>query len=210
MPIRFGTAAAKLRGFLRAYLGQTLVYSGYTKCNYISSNKTAWLDTDYVPNTNSKIEAKWRKADTTTGYVAGVTNSANTQSVTEYTTSTSANWRFGNRAVSITTSANVDHITVQDKTGVTFDGTKSVYSTVSTFTSPGSIYLFANHTNGTGVNTSSYWLNGRVYYFKVYENNELVVDMIPVRRDSDNVYGMYDRVRKQFFPSNSGTDFSGG
>ena len=38
----------------------------------------------------------------------------------------------------------------------------------------------------------------------MYDNNTLVRDMIPVRRNSDNAVGMYDRVSDTFF-ANAGT-----
>ena len=45
---------------------------------------------------------------------------------------------------------------------------------------------------------------GRIYYFKLYVNNTLVFDMVPVRRNSDGVLGMYDIVTGTFF-TNVGT-----
>lgn len=47
-------------------------------------------------------------------------------------------------------------------------------------------------------------LNGRIHWFKVYENGELIFDFIPVRRMSDNEIGMYDQVSGTFF-GNAGT-----
>lgn len=45
---------------------------------------------------------------------------------------------------------------------------------------------------------------GRIHYFKLYVNNALIFDMIPVRRNSDGVLGMYDIVTGTFF-TNVGT-----
>jgi len=47
-------------------------------------------------------------------------------------------------------------------------------------------------------------LEGRIHWFKVYENGELIFDFIPVRRMSDNEIGMYDQVSGTFF-GNAGT-----
>ena len=47
---------------------------------------------------------------------------------------------------------------------------------------------------------------GKLYYFKVYKNNVLYMDMIPVYRKSDRVVGMYDRVNNKFYTNmGSGT-----
>ena len=46
---------------------------------------------------------------------------------------------------------------------------------------------------------------GVAYYgMKIYDNNTLVRNFIPVLRNSDNKPGMYDRVTKTFF-TNQGT-----
>jgi hypothetical protein len=47
-------------------------------------------------------------------------------------------------------------------------------------------------------------LVGSIYYFKIYDNGTLVRDMVPARRNSDGVLGMYDTVTNTFF-TNAGT-----
>lgn len=56
-------------------------------------------------------------------------------------------------------------------------------------------------------NSSYYYRpNARIYSYKVYnENDELICRMIPARRNSDGVVGMYDVVRNTFH-TNSGSD----
>lgn len=46
---------------------------------------------------------------------------------------------------------------------------------------------------------------GIIYYVKIYKNNTLVRDLIPVKRKSDLVICMYDRVNNEFL-ENAGTD----
>lgn len=54
----------------------------------------------------------------------------------------------------------------------------------------------------------------RYYYVQIYKQQNgakvLVLDWIPVQRVSDNVYGFYDNITKNFYPSNGGSAFSGG
>ena len=38
-----------------------------------------------------------------------------------------------------------------------------------------------------------------VYYVKIYIGGELLRDLVPVRRKSDNVYGWYDKVNNKFY-----------
>lgn len=49
---------------------------------------------------------------------------------------------------------------------------------------------------------------GNVYYLKIYEGDTLVRDFAPAVRNTDSVAGMYDKVNKKFYASESGTNFT--
>ena len=53
-------------------------------------------------------------------------------------------------------------------------------------------------------NATSQMSSIRMYKYKIWDNNILVRNFVPVIRKSDNVAGMYDIVTKQFF-ENAGT-----
>ena len=64
-------------------------------------------------------------------------------------------------------------------------------------------------TNNTWYNSSA-WQTGKLYYYKLYDNGTLIRDFIPVKRISDNEYGLWDKVNKVFY-KNAGTGtFTGG
>ena len=79
-------------------------------------------------------------------------------------------------------------------------------------TGVGEIYLFANHNSGPGAVTGGTPDMGarqiirkmKVYSFKMYDNNILVRDFVPVVRKSDGVAGMYDMVESKFY-TNAGS-----
>ena len=50
----------------------------------------------------------------------------------------------------------------------------------------------------------------QVYRFSIYENNMLVLNFIPVKRNSDNVLGMYDTVSGNFFTNAGSGSFIAG
>ena len=86
-----------------------------------------------------------------------------------------------------------------DKTGITIDGVSYNYSgTVGTFSSPITIKFFAGATGNVPIST-------RVYYFKVWDNNTLVCNFIPVRCGTTGY--MYDRVSGQLFGNDGTGDF---
>ena len=51
-------------------------------------------------------------------------------------------------------------------------------------------------------------LVGRLYYLKIYDNDTLVLDLIPCIRLTDNIAGMFDLVTNRFFKSDTSTNFS--
>lgn len=42
---------------------------------------------------------------------------------------------------------------------------------------------------------------GKVYYAKVYKNEELIADLVPAKRNADNVIGFFDNISKAFYTS---------
>lgn len=49
---------------------------------------------------------------------------------------------------------------------------------------------------------------GNMYSAKIWENDILVRDFVPMKRDYDNVYGLFDRVNNKFYRSASSIDFT--
>jgi len=92
---------------------------------------------------------------------------------------------------------NKSKYSIEDKSaGTTVTGENSV----NNFTSPLTLTLFAlNRTNGRRISTGY-----KLYYTKIWNNESIVRDYIPVQRKSDGAIGLYDRVSGTFF-GNSGT-----
>ena len=92
------------------------------------------------------------------------------------------------------------HVSLINSVATLDDGT--TYTVLSyKFTESNNIYLFGLNNDGTLVQTGS---GCRIYNAKLYVNSNVVADFIPVKRNSDNVLGMYDTISKRFF-TNAGT-----
>ena len=74
--------------------------------------------------------------------------------------------------------------------------TKGTFGTEQSLT----ILLFAERNDNNAINKGRV----KIYDFKLKENNLIILDLIPSKRKSDNVIGMYDLVSRQFF-TNAGT-----
>ena len=68
-------------------------------------------------------------------------------------------------------------------------------------------YIFVNNTGGKPDNT---YIKAKIFDFKMYKGETIVLSLIPVRRKSDGVIGMYDLVGRKFYTSPNGVAFTGG
>lgn len=64
-----------------------------------------------------------------------------------------------------------------------------------------SLYL---GTYGGQPNNANYILNGKIYYCKIYNGDELVRDLVPCYHIADNIIGLYDTINDVFY-TNKGT-----
>jgi len=89
-------------------------------------------------------------------------------------------------------------------TDTTWWNTDVVCTGTSTITSDRNIILFWQNEWGSA---PTYYMNAiiKMYYCKVYENNVLVRDLVPVYRVSDNVVWMYDNVNDVFYTNANST-----
>ena len=183
----------------------------YTYLEYIQSTGTQYIDTGVTGNNDTVIELQ---ADITIGSQAtgvygsriyGTTASSLNDAFHLYQLYTNNNMQVGYD----TTSTNVTvvpglHTYLADKNSFKVDGTTLYTFTSSTFTTPSSILLFSCHTGSDGSTVDTRRMVGKVYSFKIYNNNALVRNLVPARRELDNAVGMYDTVTDQFF-GNAGT-----
>lgn len=185
------------------YIGSDLVWSSspspYTQLTYIQSTNCQTINTGYTPNENSRIEAEfmlytsvhneWGQALFGNGSWKMYYN-RNRALRTEY--------QFGSGSITTTASVLPYHKQfklVCDKNGATWYDTEGVQiGNVSvTGTSPVSSPLYI------GSDSNSYYSEYRIYSFKVYEGDTLVMNLTPVQRNEDGACGLLDTISMNFF-----------
>lgn len=72
------------------------------------------------------------------------------------------------------------------------------------FTSDVSFYLFGMHTKSSTEDKIEHAFAGRCYFAQISDNGRLVRDMIPVKRLSDGICGLFDKITKKFYITKSG------
>lgn len=175
--------------------------SAYQEVEYITSTgATAWINTNINPNNTTVAQFKVMPLAATGNVIFGY-----------YIGDDASDWRFFNGSSAYYFDAHnaringgscpanaIYELEIGDfyiKNLVTGDNILTGTPSAVTFICTSSITLNRG-TNGISNNT---W-----YYVKIYNNNQLVCDLIPCYRKSDNEPGMWDTVTKRFL-TNAGT-----
>ena len=179
----------------------SLLPQAYTQLDYIETTGNSWIDTGISPNTNTQWELKFRAINSSTPFYGSFT--------------TNQRFRIDNNSAGLGTKwknfpgtggapvVGDDYIVIWDskRLSISINGDESILNTTA-FTNDINIYLFAQNNNAEGTNRSTG--ASRLYYSKLTQDNELVRNFIPCKRNSDNVLGVYDTVDGVFY-TNQGT-----
>ena len=186
----------------------------YTEVECLESTGIQYINTLYEPTENTTLIVDAQLTDTTTAFtIAGLIHNNNglTQQLKRFHIGTyQSNWHFGCSASSATSSWINFATPVVDANRHTFelrgsgycridDTTNQINASAGNYEIP--IYLFAR--NQFVNSTADSFSKVKIYNVKIYENNTLVKNFVPVR-DNNNIGYLYDTVERQIF-SNSGT-----
>ncbi len=183
----------------------------YQEVEYIENTSTAWIDTGIVSKYG--IRTKVGASITTTGSYQAVIAAYGSVRDNVGFVGLKSWWAAPNAATAgseITLERAVKyHIDcVRTQNGcLSFDSLSAGTNAYTDFTNTVTYGLFARN-KGT---TCDYCFKGKVYYCEIYDGNDLVANMIPCYRKSDNKAGMYDIVRSVFLTSqDASAEFSAG
>lgn len=166
---------------------------------WIESTGTQYIDTGINATSNVKVEIKLARFPNIHiwGAVIGARTSAGTNDEYAFFRTGDGLYRsdFSGNRVNFSSSINLLNVAtiIKDKNTTTI-GSETITNTSSTFTSAFHLYLFACNNGGSVANESSF----RCYYCKIWENDTLVRDFIPVM-DTNNEVCLWDNVSEAFF-----------
>lgn len=183
----------------------------YREVTYIQSTGTQYIDTGIIPTSNSKAEVKY--AVNAIGNTAcGIFGSADSDITTRFQIYQNSNINngIGGGYVRMTEDTDI-HVSVLDAKNlkVYYDGVEQSATTGTFSNNPmpnNTITLFARHTGDSSFNCGKC----KIYYVKIWENDELIGYYIPAQRISDNVCGMYNLVNNTFLVNNGSDSFTSG
>ena len=181
----------------------------YTELKYLRSTGTQYINTDFKPNNDTRIIVRAKPISMSTAFFFGARETIYKNAfcgVLESVTKTTSYFRidyFSNnnesRLKQVTEINNDIHYFEIDKGKIYFDNIQyqNQYESQK-FKCNYNLVLF-------GVNTSNKITKSAVYVYdcKIYDNDVLIRDMIPVL-DKNGIACMYDKVNKKFY-YNQGT-----
>ncbi len=192
---------------------------GYTLLEYIESTGTQYIDTGITDITDSEFILDAKLSEIYGGSFSTMLG-ASVSSVSMYKIpiGVTSTLRFytqvgaGGAGYTYATSADTSRHTFKITTGATAGGVLSVDNNDVSFSyslqgdTTLSLYLFARNNSGSANN----FISMACYGLVVKKSGALVRNLVPCKRNSDNVLGMYDTVSGTFF-TNAGTgDFVAG
>lgn len=179
---------------------------GYTQVEYVENSTLAYLDSGFKPNQDTRIVAEMQVVTSTSynphfgcggwnaynairmGYETGISGTLHVKY------GTNNGWIVYSN---ITGDLN-KHTYYWNKNKFYMDNSlvgSTTYGNFQTTDNLGIFYVI----EGSASPSSTYICKGRVYLFKIYDNDVLARDLVPCKRDSDNMVGMYDLVNGVFY-----------
>lgn len=173
--------------------GEAMTGDDYEYIPYVTFNKNKLYDLGIVKSTYQLEVMFARSEKSATPYLYGCVTSPHTASVTAYMSS-GGSWRFGSSYKGLNTNDTLIHRTIISNGKTEFDFTSGTF-TKSTFTTPDTVVL-GGYRAASGSLTKNY--QGKVYYFRITEGSDVILDWLPCRRKSDGVEGFWDCVTQSF------------
>lgn len=188
----------------------------YVELAYIESSGTQYINTEYKAGINTKIMMSVMTTDSRISsglfvQITGAKNSYHSSSaiqvahglndnmvIIDYGTGGSNNQQIipRNTKIDIIVGNNVSSVNGQ------------MYSQTGSFSGTCSYPLWIFDCNDAGSHEQYYI--GRVYYYKIYENDTLVRDFIPVKNILNNEICLYDKIESKFYYNSGSGNFIGG
>lgn len=184
------------------------VVDTYTRLTYIECNGQQYINTEYVVQEDDVIEMMYISTSKTSADKALYGCYDNNGNIWFSIYSNTGYARFGSSASVSVTNARMTYKLTMKKSSVVLDsGNSATTDFVGLPQVP--LYLFARNNKSTGVGMYGYC---RCLSFNIKKSSgELVMDLMPCKRDSDGAIGMIDLVSGQFFANEgSGEDFAAG
>lgn len=222
---RQGTTITKevvLNDDTQEYIINLSMFIGMQQLEYIESTGTQYIDTGFKPNNNTRVVAEFMATSYITdkptwqSTLFSVRTSGNLEAYGEFVCSQDSpnglrsDYGTNTNEQSCGTNLLLKKIKVDKNKNVTtytYNGTvlSTIITSVQTFSTPYSLWLFRINDAGRPLGAS----NIRLYSCKIYDNDTLVRDFVPVL-DYAGIPCMYDQVEGKLYYNKGTGEFVAG
>lgn len=180
---------------------------GYTQVEYIQSTGIQYINTEFNPNSDTRVDMTCEP--TTTGTWKGIFGARKSASVDEFgvdiPSATEIRSMYGTESKSLTVSTVLQKFSiVKNKNVCTVNGT-AITHTKQNFATSFPIRLFDKNSGGSA------WgqISMKLYFCQIYDNGTPVRNFIPCNNPS-GVVGLYDLVDGKFYTNAVAGNFTAG
>ncbi len=181
----------------------------FIEVEYIENTSTAYIDTGFVPNNNTRVETQVIPSTLNTVLFGARKLAAvkNAKTFTLWFLNDIIRTDFNGSQTTVISNPIVDTLYTIDKNkNVTIiNGTSKTISNGS-FSSEYTMYIFNVHQPSA---ETRYFKGKLKSYFKLYNNDTLIRDYVPAYQISTQKYGLLDKLNNTFYISPNGVDFTG-
>ena len=192
------------------FLGWSLVPNGYQMVEYIESSGTQYIDTGFTPNQDTSIELRCKALVSGNQDYFGTSTSSNGYVYGFYDGGSKVYDNYSDDIAVYSSHISGDLLIKKQKNVTKVSGNYNINYTHSakTFTAGHSLYVFARWKTTGAYRPATMDL----YDFKIWDNDTLVRDFIPVYNNLLSKFGLYDIVTNVFYANEatSGSDFTSG
>ena len=185
--------------------GPEILPNEYTRVSYIASSGSQYIDTNFIPNQDTKLEIHLTTKTISGDVNRSIFGSRTGATSNHYGMTIGGNncWWIGygtfNGNTAQAVSSNTEYTIVKNKNVTTINGTQMTPATAQTFTCPSNLYLFGMDQNGIAFKSSI-----KLHSCRIFNNGVLTRCFIPCYKNSDNTIGLYDMVNDILY-TNAGT-----
>ena len=180
---------------------------GYTELSYIQGDGASYINTRFNPNQNTVVRADIaHDLSSRTCWIFGARNGTNVDAFGFLTYKGAYRADYGTATTNLSGTPTGRFTIEMNKNSVKIDGAVIATAAVQTFVTNCPIYLFANNNAGASAGFSI----TKIYGCEIYNDDILMREFIPCRRNSDNALGMYDTVYGTFYQNAGSGAFIGG
>ena len=187
--------------------------AGYTKCAYLQSDGTQWIDTEVVPDNNTGVYVKTQHLSYGDFIEFGAQEGVAFYPLRFDTKTKMGGWAFGSTWQNAFSYNKADDLIYTSTMNLYNDRTVNFWSDDTNWsglistnfkgTITRSLWLFSYNTNDTSIDTTYGKFGGRIFRAKITQDDYLIRDFVPCL-DADNRPCMYDLITQEAYYNQSG------